>query len=119
MWKYAGIRLGIACKNSDCANCITGRCIYPERNFSLNISEKGTCENFVPKEKYSADISSLINRLRAEAKANHELRADFIEYISKSIRRNSEIEKLKADRLAEEIVKDFVEGGLNHVLGKE
>lgn len=85
----------------------------------MNISEKGTCENFAPKEKYSADISSLINRLRAEAKANHELRADFIEYISKSIRQNSEIEKLKADRLAEEIVKDFVEGGLNHVLGKE
>lgn len=71
------------------------------------------------RKKYSADISSLINRLRAEAKANHELCADFIEYISKSIRQNSEIEKLKADRLAEEIVKDFVEGGLNHVLGKE
>lgn len=110
MWKDTGIRLGIACKNSDCANCITGRCVYPERNFSLNISENGTCENFVPKEKYSVDISSLIGRLRTEAKANHQLRTDFVKYISKSIRRNSEIEKLKADRLAEEIVKDFIGG---------
>lgn len=110
MWKDTGIRLGIACKNSDCANCITGRCVYPKRNFSLSISENGTCENFVPKEKYSADISLLIGRLRTEAKANHQLCADFVEYISKSIRRNSEIEKLKADGLAEEIIKDFVQG---------
>lgn len=110
MWKDTGIKLGISCKNTDCGNCITGRCVYPERNFSLNISENGTCENFVPKEKYSADISSLIRRLRTEAKANHQLRSDFIEHISKSIRRNSEIEKLKADRLSEEIVKDFIGG---------
>lgn len=109
MWQDTGIKLGITCKNISCGNLITGRCIYPERNFSLSISENGTCENFVPKERYNADISSLIDRLRTETKANHQLRRNFVEDISKSIRRNSEIEKLKADRLAEGIIDDFVE----------
>lgn len=110
MWQDTGIKLGITCKNASCGNLITGRCVYPERNFSLNISENGTCENFIPREKYSAEISLLINRLRTEVKANHQLRRNFVEDISQAIRRNSEIEKLKADRLSEGIIDDFVKG---------
>lgn len=110
MWQDTGIKLGITCKNANCGNLITGRCVYPERNFSLNISENGTCENFVHKERYNAEISLLINRLRTEVKANHQLRRNFVEDISQAIRRNSENEKIKADRLAEGIIDDFVEG---------
>lgn len=104
----AGIRLGVICKNTDCGNLISGRCVYPERAFSLNISEAGTCENFISKEEYRADISSIITRLRTEIKANYQLRRRFTENISQSIRREFDIEKSKADRLAERIIKDLV-----------
>lgn len=81
-----GIELGIICKNKNCGYCLTDRCIFPQRAFCLNISENGTCENFVEKEKCQKKVSELFSQLRVEILSDRYLYNALVASISSALK---------------------------------
>lgn len=81
-----GIRLGIICKNKNCGYCVIDRCVFPQRAFSLSISENGICENFVEKEKHQKEIQGLVGQLQVEILANKYLYNSLVASIESAIR---------------------------------
>lgn len=105
MWKDTGIKLGIVCENKNCGYCLLGKCIFPQREFCLNISENGTCENFIEKEKRQKDVSIIFDELRAEILADKYLYDSLVASIASALKeapigsRVCDLARVVADRI--------------------